>query len=72
MSRHYVILLRRLGRLIDLANKGMVYLDRVEVLVLDEADRNVDMGFIPDIGASGRPDARQYRPSKAYFILCHN
>jgi ATP-dependent RNA helicase RhlE len=37
------------GRLLDLANEGHVDLSRVEVLVLDEADRMCDMGFLPDI-----------------------
>jgi ATP-dependent RNA helicase RhlE len=37
------------GRLLDLANQGQLKLDRVEVLVLDEADRMLDMGFLPDI-----------------------
>ena len=37
------------GRLLDLANQGAVDLSRVEVLVLDEADRMLDMGFIRDI-----------------------
>jgi superfamily II DNA/RNA helicase len=37
------------GRLLDLAGTGAVRLDRVEVLVLDEADRMLDMGFIHDI-----------------------
>ena len=37
------------GRLLDLMNQNQVRLDRVEVLVLDEADRMFDMGFLPDI-----------------------
>ena len=37
------------GRLLDLAQSGAVRLDRAEVLVLDEADRMLDMGFIRDI-----------------------
>jgi len=37
------------GRLLDLAQAGAVRLDLVEVLVLDEADRMLDMGFINDI-----------------------
>ena len=37
------------GRLLDLVNQGKVDLSRVEVLVLDEADRMFDMGFLPDI-----------------------
>ena len=37
------------GRLIDLINQGMIDLGGVEVFVLDEADRMLDMGFINDI-----------------------
>ncbi len=37
------------GRLIDFCFQYHVYLDRLEILVLDEADRMLDMGFIPDI-----------------------
>jgi ATP-dependent RNA helicase RhlE len=37
------------GRLLDLMDDGLVDLSRVEVLVLDEADRMCDMGFLPDI-----------------------
>ncbi|MEJ5308598.1 MAG: DEAD/DEAH box helicase [Anaerolineae bacterium] len=37
------------GRLLDLHNEGYVDLSHVEVLVLDEADRMCDMGFLPDI-----------------------
>ncbi|MEM1127781.1 MAG: DEAD/DEAH box helicase [Bacteroidota bacterium] len=37
------------GRLLDLMERGHVHLDQVEVLVLDEADRMFDMGFLRDI-----------------------
>ena len=37
------------GRLIDFLNSQDVFLDQVEILVLDEADRMLDMGFIPDV-----------------------
>jgi ATP-dependent RNA helicase RhlE len=37
------------GRLLDLHHQRAAPLDRVEVLVLDEADRMLDMGFAPDI-----------------------
>ena len=37
------------GRLLDHIDAGSIDLSRVEVLVLDEADRMCDMGFLPDI-----------------------
>ncbi len=37
------------GRLLDLVNQKLIHLNRVETLVLDEADRMLDMGFIRDI-----------------------
>ena len=37
------------GRLLDLANQKAIDLSRVEILVLDEADRMLDMGFIHDV-----------------------
>ena len=37
------------GRLLDVAKDGNINLSNVEVLVLDEADRMCDMGFLPDI-----------------------
>jgi ATP-dependent RNA helicase RhlE len=37
------------GRLLDLMNQGLVHFRQLEVLVLDEADRMLDMGFLPDI-----------------------
>ena len=37
------------GRLLDLMNQGHVDLGSVEIFVLDEADRMLDMGFLPDL-----------------------
>jgi len=37
------------GRFLDLINQGNGRLNKVEVLVLDEADRMFDMGFLPDV-----------------------
>ena len=37
------------GRLLDLMGRGVVRLDDVELFVLDEADRMLDMGFLPDV-----------------------
>jgi ATP-dependent RNA helicase RhlE len=37
------------GRLLDLHNQGLINLSHVEVFVLDEADRMLDMGFINDV-----------------------
>lgn len=37
------------GRIIDYATSGHLVLSQVEILVIDEADRMLDMGFIPDV-----------------------
>ncbi|MEM1303862.1 MAG: DEAD/DEAH box helicase [Planctomycetota bacterium] len=37
------------GRLLDLLNQGHIDLSRIELLVFDEADQMLDMGFVPDL-----------------------
>ncbi|OIQ97071.1 ATP-dependent RNA helicase RhlE [mine drainage metagenome] len=43
------ILVATPGRLLDLMSQRHVMLDRIEVFILDEADRMLDMGFAPDV-----------------------
>jgi superfamily II DNA/RNA helicase len=49
LTRGVEVLVATPGRLIDLVNQRAVSLNQLEVLVLDEADRMLDMGFIHDI-----------------------
>ena len=49
LARGVDIVVATPGRLLDLMQEGAVLLHRTEVFVLDEADRMLDMGFIPDI-----------------------
>jgi ATP-dependent RNA helicase RhlE len=49
MKKGVDILVATPGRLLDLMQQGMLDLNQVEILVLDEADRMLDMGFIHDV-----------------------
>lgn len=49
MRRGVHVVVATPGRLLDLMQQKQVHLDRVEAFVLDEADRMLDMGFIPAI-----------------------
>lgn len=57
------------GRLLDLQNQGLLSIKRVEIFVLDEADRMLDMGFLRDIEKviKSMPDKRQNLMFSATF-----
>ncbi|HET6594828.1 MAG TPA: DEAD/DEAH box helicase [Anaerolineales bacterium] len=63
------ILVATPGRLLDLMQQRYAKLERIEILVLDEADRMFDMGFLPDVKRIIRavPTARQTMLFSATF-----
>jgi ATP-dependent RNA helicase RhlE len=61
LRRGVDILIATPGRLLDLMGEGHLTLDDSRIVVLDEADRMLDMGFIPDVRriVAALPDRRQ-------------
>lgn len=49
MKRNPDFIVGTTGRIMDMIQKGSLSLNTIETLVLDEADRMLDMGFKPDI-----------------------
>lgn len=49
LKRNPHIVIATPGRLVDLMNQGVYKLDRVKIITLDEADRMLDIGFLPQI-----------------------
>ncbi|MFK7771362.1 MAG: DEAD/DEAH box helicase [Saprospiraceae bacterium] len=58
------ILIATPGRMFDLRSQGHLNLDRIEVLILDEADHMLDLGFIGDI-----QDLMRYLPKKRQTLF---
>ncbi|MBC3757388.1 DEAD/DEAH box helicase [Hyunsoonleella sp. SJ7] len=69
MRRGVDVLVATPGRLLDLQNQGLLSIKRIEIFVLDEADRMLDMGFLRDIEKviSLMPDRRQNLMFSATF-----
>lgn len=61
LERGVDVLIATPGRLIDLFERGRILLNDMKIFVIDEADRMLDMGFIPDIEKIGKmlPAMRQ-------------
>ncbi|QVL58312.1 MAG: DEAD/DEAH box helicase [Simkaniaceae bacterium] len=61
LSRPYDILIATPGRLIDFMDRGKIDFSRIEMVVLDEADRMLDMGFVKPVEqiVSKTPASRQ-------------
>lgn len=51
------------GRLLDFMQDGTVSLDSIEILILDEVDRMLDMGFLQTCAASWKRHHARARPS---------
>ncbi len=61
------ILVATPGRLIDFAGSNDVHLDQIEVMVIDEADRMLDMGFIPQVRRIVQMTPRNHNRQTLFF-----
>lgn len=66
-SKQCDILICTPGRLIDFMNKKIVNLRKLETLIIDEADRMLDMGFIPDVQRIVRSTPEKAKRQTMFF-----
>jgi ATP-dependent RNA helicase RhlE len=64
-ARRSDIVIATPGRLLDLLARKLIRLDRVRICVLDEADRMLDMGFLPDV----RRILEELRPERQTMLF---
>ncbi len=66
-GKYIDIMIATPGRLMDYMQKKLVHLNEVKVFVLDEADRMLDMGFMPDIKKIERKTPRKENRQTMFF-----
>jgi ATP-dependent RNA helicase RhlB len=66
-GKYIDIMIATPGRLVDYMQKKIVHLEHVEIFVLDEADRMLDMGFMPDIRKIERKTPRKEERQTLFF-----
>ncbi|MCE2406843.1 MAG: DEAD/DEAH box helicase [Pseudomonadales bacterium] len=73
LTKHPIeVLIATPGRLLDFMGQGLLDLSRVEILVIDEADRMLDMGFIPDVRRIVRQTPERRRRQTMFFSATFN
>ena len=71
-KRRIEVIIATPGRLIDFMGQGLLDLSHVEILVIDEADRMLDMGFIPDVRRIVRQTPDRRRRQTMFFSATFN
>ncbi|VAX26910.1 ATP-dependent RNA helicase RhlB [hydrothermal vent metagenome] len=66
-GKYVDIMIATPGRLLDFMKQKLIRLDKVEILILDEADRMLDMGFMPDIRKIERSTPRKENRQTLFF-----
>ena len=73
LTKHPIeVIIATPGRLLDFMGQGLLDLSRVEILVIDEADRMLDMGFIPDVRRIVRQTPERRRRQTMFFSATFN